>query len=516
MASGRFERAFQQYGQAGAVDGASAAPILARLRLAGAMLGRDVGASLTSPVSVGDSIVEIEDFEAVVAAMRLRNGEGQNGAAATDYCKDAPRPTQWKVSRFTGELPGNAASSAAAQAESAAKRAVRQPAADELAALAADGVLYIASGSGVAACSLSNGQRRWNTSSSPGSGPRSARARIYRARPLVVGQRLIVRQETEAGMSLHGFDAASGDVVWKNEFGEQARIVSDAVTVDGQVVLVAASQSGGQQGLLRHLTLDSATGRVLRERDIVRLSSDWFRQGRCEIAAAEAGIVVDLGAALLRLEMDGELLWLRLVQHGETQSEERRFAALQPLIEGGRIYHVSRGGEAVECLELNSGRQRWATELSAPGRLAGVSAGSLVLCGPDSVSALSLDDGRVRWRAANLKLAAMPLVGGEHVLVAESDAVAKASDQYRVRWTWLDSVSGEARQSAVVSEWTLTQPRLGPVVPYPGGLLCFSPAASGAWEWIRFESASAARRLPLRSGRLAGTMDRTSSGDALP
>lgn len=517
LGAGRFQEAFSRYERAIAIDTTTGKRVAPRLRLAAAMLGRESGEPITDAVALGDTAMESNDFEALIEEMRERKAAEDNAVLVTDYGNVAPAPVQWQPIRSSEKTLGQTSAPASAQRSGGNQGGPRHPLADELSAIVADESLLIAWQGGVQAIELSTGEQRWSMEEAIATGQRPRRAAFQRARPLVLGERLIVRQTAEAGMSWHCFDVASGKRLWQTEPGGQGAVVSDPILIEESIVALAASKIADQQGVLRLLTLDRATGRVIRERDVVWLGSEWFQDGRCEVAIQSDGILIDVGAALLRLDLDGNLSWMRLMpRRTEPQSEDRRLVAQQPLLSGERVFVVSHGGEAVECLDWIRGRRVWTRELPARVRLAGMAEGRLVAFGSDSVSALSPSDGSVLWRIACPQLVATPLLNSRHVLIAERDASPKQVGASPLRWTWIDSEAGKPLQSATVPGWTVLQPRLGPVLPHEGGLLCLAQSSSGRWELTRLAAAASALRKQHAGSQLAGKARGTFSGDERP
>jgi hypothetical protein len=288
-------------------------------------------------------------------------------------------------------------------------------------------------------------------------------------------------------------------------------VISDPVWSDQRLLVISLSKSSDEQDVLRLLTLDRATGHVVGQRELVQLSRHAANGQRCEIAKDDEGLVVDLGSALLRLDGDGNIVWLRLSQQMETQSEAKRNIVQQPLIHGSQLLVASRGGDLVDCLNLQTGQRMWTAEMKTPVRLAGQTSDSVVVFASDSVIALALHDGSAQWRLATRPLAALPLVGQRHVLVAETNKVDQNEEQYQITWTLLDAVTGSALQSTVLSDWMLSQPRLGSVLPFRGGVLCLSLTTGGQFELTALQATAGAqlqihRDQPLASlGQITGT-----------
>ncbi len=494
---GKFREALLQYGSLEAVDGAARERIATRLRLAAAMLGRDVGGPVESAVALGDITMEGIAFENLITEMRERHAPRSSALLATDHGADAPAPTQWKTGQTVRDLFGPLKNSRAVPGGAGRQARTRLPTADELAAIIGRDDLYVVWQGGIAAVKLSTGERRWNAERSLATGEQpSSRSRFYRARPLIAGDRLFVRQAGPAGMSLQCFDADRGTRLWQTELGEQAVILSDPVLLDEHVITLGATRQRDEQKVLRLLTLDRATGRVLQQRDIVRLGSDWFSAGCCEVVVDDEGLVVDMGAAILSLDTQGAMAWLRLSPRSQPQSEERRFPFQQPLIHGDRVYIASPDGEFVECVDRHSGQRYWTAGLPALSRLAGCTARGLVVINADSVSALSLDDGNLLWRKLSQHLAATPLVSLQHVLITECNAAPQQDDRFQTRWTWLEADSGRPLHVADVLSWATSHARLGPVVPYQDGLFCLAQSATGPWELTYLAPASHALLAP--------------------
>jgi hypothetical protein len=110
LSSGWFARALAEYRRAELTAGAALKQELAaRIRLAAAMLGDDVGTAATQPVQLGEIHMPAAEFETLVAEMRQRadGSPAARSAAVSElaFASPAPQPTGYEV-HVRGRLDG--------------------------------------------------------------------------------------------------------------------------------------------------------------------------------------------------------------------------------------------------------------------------------------------------------------------------------------------------------------------------------------------------------------------------
>jgi outer membrane protein assembly factor BamB len=159
---------------------------------------------------------------------------------------------------------------------------------------------------------LSNGSQKW-TSSQPIARRRTGFKPVASAaRPLLVGDRIIVRREAPPGASLVSLDRQSGQTVWQSRLASQETVVSDPVAIGNEIVACVAPREERQTATTLALAaFDSASGEVRWRRPLVRLRDSWWSQPVCQVAVDGDTLFVALGGAILACETSGRVKWLR-------------------------------------------------------------------------------------------------------------------------------------------------------------------------------------------------------------
>src|SRR5262249_37678319 len=152
----------------------------------------------------------------------------------------------------------------------------RIPWADRQIATAVEGnVMYVTNRFQVAAYDLTSGLRTWQSQPLAGPVQRAQDWALIAMRPLIVGERIFVRQLYSSNPVLICLEKSSGKLLWTAENRDREFIVSDPVFVQGQLVALGMALQPEQQGQLRWCVFDPQTGELLRERQLIRLRNTW-------------------------------------------------------------------------------------------------------------------------------------------------------------------------------------------------------------------------------------------------
>jgi len=253
LASGRFSRAIVQYDRALQTQASLIDELAPRVRLAAAMMGRDVGSAATKPVAFGEITMSPADFESLVDEMRSR-GAGPLQVAAP-LAAHIPRPGNYQSlgrSKFdgpAGERPQDDLGRKTAQ--------FRVPWVDRQMATAVDGdVLYVSNRFQVAAYKLATLERLWQSEKPSGVMQRAQEWGLIAMRPLVTRDRIFARLLCSPSPLLVCLDKSSGKLLWASENREHEFLVSDPLfMLDPQtgtyVVLDAETYAQIDEGTIR-------------------------------------------------------------------------------------------------------------------------------------------------------------------------------------------------------------------------------------------------------------------------
>jgi outer membrane protein assembly factor BamB len=473
LVAGHFARAISHYERALALSPASESDIAPRRRLAAAMLGRDAGTPLTESVKFGEVTMSAKEFEALVAEMRAR--EKAKGALLD---KPAVPPVP-KPATFTSHVRSRLDGPVGERPQEEVGRRTSQfrvPWVDRQIATAVEGdTLYMANHFQLAAYSLKDGKRVWQSQPPTGPMQRAQQWAMIPMRPLVGEDRIFVRLLYGPNPLLICIEKSSGKLLWTAETHDREFFVSDPFFVQGQLVALGISIQQDQEGVLRLWLLDQYTGETLRQRDLARLRNTWGARACCEVAANDDGFIAALGGVTLAGDAVGKVRWIRKQISVPAEEDPRWVLQLydRPLVHGDRVYVAQPGMRTVECLSAATGRRYWSAVLPEVVGLVGISGDGLIVRTENGVRGLALADGAIRWRQEISDLFSFQLLDDDNLLLARRERMTDQADQWQVRLTWLNPADGKPRATSRLPELTDNDPRLGPLVPYKDRLFTF-------------------------------------------
>jgi|GEM_PF-2230903 len=477
LATGDVPRALGAYRRGLALaDEASQPQLAARQRLAGALCGRDLGQPPQLPVTWQAWTLAPQEFEALVQEMRSRHAAQTAGQAERLVGGEAPAPRGYQHvarARLDGQL-GDGPSQT--HVEKTRKHAVDWIG-QQLATAVAGDTLYVSNRFQVAAYSLSDGKRLWQ--SRPLAEPRAASDAwpLVPMVPRVTPRHVIVRQLSGRGPALVCLDRASGQTVWYSVPDAGAQIASDPLLLGGRIVALTMSNHERPQVQLRLATFDPDSGLLVSQQPLLLLDTQALGRHASQLAASDDLLVgVVRGAVVACDSSRGQVRWIRrqIAVPGEVDRQSMLAYFGDPLIEEGRIYVTQPGLHAVECLDLDTGRLVWRTALPDLRRLLGIVAGQLLVETAAEVRSLHAQDGRLSWRLPTGKLMVPRLAGGDGgLLVCQRAAVKEIANKEFPRLVWIDPVRGQFIAAASLTALASPDSFLGPIVRHGDRLWAF-------------------------------------------
>ncbi len=466
---------------------ASREEALARLRLAEALMGRDVGQPVTSPVNLGEVRMQPAEFERLVADLRearakLRDTAGavQDAAASTSPCA-APGPYRWRYwTRITSrEDPIPAGLDRCDRRFAATLSGNQMIVTDQVQQTAID---------------LRTGAIRWQEKklfpvpqekkkepagkgakrkkekaeekpkpAGPQFDPRWSLAPMA---PVVDRGRVYVRRLTEQQCEMICLDAASGKRLWSGD--AVASAVADALLVGPDLFTITAKQPLGGQLDVALAGFDPGSGQMQSQASLADFRDYSNRALQCRAVATENKVIASVGGTVICCELPGRVRWLRrqiFAPPPQIPSPQEFKAALlwyqqthnPPLVAGDRIYVTQPGVWAVECLNLDNGRLIWRQPLPEITSLAGRIDRRLVVGTADGVLALDAQSGKILWRC-EMPDRLEPILCGPPggILCMRLETANDAKAARRPVLVWLAPETGQ-----VVRECTLEPPSEG-------------------------------------------------------
>lgn len=435
------------------------APLAARLRLAGAMLGRDEGAKVTVPVVFQNARLTAADFERLVAEMKSH--AVAVGGAPLVATEAAPavgvKPVRYEV-HPRGPIPGDVGLNPGNPLSGDVDWAARQT------GCTVNGkMLYVSNRFQVSAYSLVTGKQHWSVPMGKEPGPTHSWG-LVAMQPVVVGDRLFVRRLTKTGPELVCFNAVNGKIRWTSS--ANINLASDPLILQDRlyVFTVATPLEDGLLSLDLSL-VNPLTGEVISQQPVIQLRNLWDRQLNCQAAVVGARLVAVVGGTVLCCDFTGKPLWVRRqiwipptqAPAGNEQSESA------PLVLGNRLFVSQPGVFAVVCLDLDTGRRVWQQPLPDVRRLIGATGERLVVETARGWQAFAANTGKPLWqRDAEQILDANICPTTGDLLVAQREA--QPNDTWRPVLVWLNSETGREIARLPLESLTDKQPMLGPLV----------------------------------------------------
>lgn len=386
--------------------------LLARMRLAAALMGLDLGQPPERGVQLGGTWFSAAQFETMV----------QNARASR--ARIAPPNSAKALVAFP---PGQYEARPFATFETAAPRPawIGQRPVDwfghQLAIALTRETMLVGTWASLASLRLSDRQWLWNQSA----GVREDRhqAVLVPMHPLVSGRRAFVRRLSNEGPELACVDLASGKPLWSVR--PESYAASDPVLVGAQLLVLAASHEGAEKVSLWLGSVRPTSGRVCSR---VWLAD--FRDGanprlECQWVASHDLLIAVGGGVVLCCDSAGRVRWLRRQVWTPPPMKEYSVARAwfdhlpePPLVAESKVFATQPGVWGLEAMELESGRLAWRAPLGNLVRMVGVSQGRLVVQTTGGVVALDAKTGSRLWDQATGPCFDVRLCGPQGPVVA--------------------------------------------------------------------------------------------------
>jgi len=473
-ADGQFAAAISRYRQALSMATAEQRHQLsARLRLAAAMLGREMGEPVTEPVDFHDVTLTAAKFEGLVAAMLLKYGgpsaNGSEGGLATGGSFPPPpagfAPRPWAA--FQGDVGTDPQSVPTPAAP------LDWPARQTAVTFTADAML-VSNRFQVAAYDLASGRIRWKYGLGEEQGPTHAWS-LVPMRPQVAGARVYVRLVTKpSGTQLACLDLQTGNPLWTSRL--RRHVISDPLFVEGQLFALCTDAAAGEPiSLVVLAAFDPDTGVVLSESPLVELGNPWNVQHVCQAAMVDDRIVTAIAGSVLCCDTFGRVRWVRRdpwipPPHDPGYGRQHHQA---PLVRAGRVYVAQPGVRAVECLDLESGRLCWRRVIPRICQLIGLFDDKLVIETDFGIRGLDARTGQDLWHHHDTEILDVDAQGGPGGLLYVRRQPLGGKQQCPML-VWLDVATGRATGRCPLVGLAAEQPLLGPLVAHGSRLWCFA------------------------------------------
>ncbi len=479
LSSGWFARALADYERASKTAAASLRRSIAdRMRLAGAMLGKEVGEPAEGVVVLGELKMPAEEFESLVAEMIARNvGSASSLVTFLDRAaagKAVPAPTAFET-HFRSKLDGLVGEQPTTEVVPHVRRYGVHWADRQIATMVERDLVYVSNRFQVAVYDLKDGQRKWQSARPTGTMRRAQEWALMPMRPLVTQERIVARLLYGTGPNLFCLDRDTGQIVWSTAFSAAESLISDPVLVQNQLVALTLLDTGQRESVLRLSAFSIQTGEILEQHELLRLRDSWAARRYCAVVPLDQSIVAALGGVVISVDLNGEVQWMRRQVVMPPQEEPQWVTQYfePPLLDGGRLFVAQPGVRDIQCLDPDTGSRIWSVVIADIQRLVGIAENVVVVQTEQGFRGLDKANGKTLWTydAENLLVAQLCSAKGG-ILFGQRQPVG-GTTTLRPRLVWLDVKSGNATAYTELSGLDDVDPRLGPLVAHEDRLWTF-------------------------------------------
>ncbi len=462
-AVGRYRDALRQ-----GVAAAQQPGLLARLRLAGALSGEDLGGPVKAPLDVGGRQFSVAAFEKMVREIRQAHSQPNAAVASLAGLQKPNTSSRWQARRLAQ------VSVAGAEGPSDIPPRRLDWGARLIAATVSSGQMIISTPGELAAFDLASGRRRWSAPATLKGEPTGWP--LISMWPVCRGERILVRRLTDAGAELACFDALDGRLLHSSRAA--GYVASDPLLVAEELFAFTASADTSKTTSLRLARFDPDSAQVRCETPVAEFhdlaEGDDSATGMlcCQAAAAEGRIVATAAGCVLCCDLDGRVRWVRrqiwirrpLAEYSETEPWLRR-RHRPPIAFDGRVYVTQPGVWGIECLELATGRLVWRKSVPQLTALIGRVGDRLIVETSEGLLAKAIATGETLWShdAANRLNGWLcgPEQGIVYTRLAASDGGSSTPHPVLVR---VDPATGTASDIPVQGLPAPQEPLLGPLI----------------------------------------------------
>jgi len=473
MADGQFGRAISHYKQT--LPTAAAAQqhqLAARIRLAGALLGRDMGEPVGGPVDFRSVQLSAERFEELVSATLERHaGKGASlSNTQVAACADpAPPPAAFQRKPWAA-IAGDVGTNPAQVPPPAVS--LDWPARQLAVAVVAD-MMIVTNRFQVVAHELATGQVKWTYSL----GERQERTHAWSLvpmRPAVAGGRVFVRMLAKGPRpEIVCLDFQTGVPLWTGRDSRYA--LSDPFVIDGRLLAATTDSRPGEPTSQLLLTaLDPHSGAIQNETPLAEVRRRGNLEHICQATVADDKIVATIDGGLLCVGAFGQIHWVRRDIWIPPQLDPNRARQHHqpPRVADNRVYVTQPGMPGVECVDLNTGRLHWREAVTGIRRLLELANDRLLIETDGGIQAMSAQTGHRLWQhKAEHLLNGYLRTGPAGLLFAERQSVG--TDQWCPVLVWLDPATGRPSRRWPLRGLISKRPAVGPLVAHGNRVWCF-------------------------------------------
>ncbi|MDB5386282.1 MAG: Tetratricopeptide 2 repeat protein [Planctomycetaceae bacterium] len=468
MAAGNFVQASGQYQQAlPTATHLLRQELQAKLRLVSALSARPklVGKPPTVAVLIGKQKLEPAQFEQLVndvRASRVKDLGSDNSINSSESAASivVPAPSGLEFGRrfpFEGSGGRQAGNNHYVGTDTTGR---------EFTVRAAGNWLLASNRFQVTAFDLTTGERKWNTGMKDDEGD-AHNFPLLGMPPVVHARKVFVRRLTRNGPELACLELATGKLLWNKRAGNH--VISDPLVIEDDLFAFIVEEP--QIGLLQVslVNFEPETGEVISQSLVMQLRDVWGTKVPCQAVASGDKILATIGGSVVCCDLLGRLRWLRRqtwLPPADQYGFFRQFRQT-PVVVDNRVYVTQPGVLAVECLDLENGRQIWQQAWPELRRIVGLVNNSVIIEAGSGLHALRADNGERIWTSIESGVLEAQICGNPGgILVARAQRLR--NEQRRLSLAWLDSATGLEIGRTSFPELQDKEPQAATLVPDQG------------------------------------------------
>ncbi len=440
-----------------------------RLQLATALNGQKPTSPVVAPkkpIELSGTTIAPAAFESLIRDLSARTSPASRFTSTTVAAATQPlAPAAFKLEAraiFDGQ-PGNN--------PGRGEYRFGDPFARQLAVATDEQRMFVSNRFQVNAFALADGKQQWAQGLGAEQGDAYALP-FTPMKPLVAGDRLLVRRLTKGGAELACLRCDNGNVLWKQRPNSQ--VLSDPVFWNGNLFALTLAKVEDDLVQVEATRFDFETGAATSSQPLFRMKDHGDRSAITQLVLAGRIAVCTVGGTTACFDSAGEVHWLRrhtwLPRAIDELSED--FRVFAPVVRGDRIVVSLPGVRTVSCLQLATGRRIWERPLADLRGAVTVSGSRVLVDTAAGLTALSLDDGTVAWtRPLETRLEALH-ADGSTVVVAHREKVVNAKTKPYLMW--LDLNTGRELAQSRVEGTEKDELQFGPLVHASGKWWTFS------------------------------------------
>jgi len=458
MAAGRFSNARIHYRRAARfLLGEDRRQALARVRFAAAMMGLDEGTPVTAPVQIGDIDCLPQEFEKLLAQLRVTHEGGVRSIATNEPPPPLSPPAGWTIDQpmsLDDHCGGDPRFGVAAIRDKHVPWIDRQ-----FAVTRVEDLVYVSNRFQVSAYDLAGGKKLWAAN-----GPEHRPADewpLVRMKPLVTDKHVFVRSLKSDHCSLLCYQRMGGRRVWEFFDPKKNLAISDPLIGGGGRLLFLALEPEGQGDTwLKLVTLDPATGSPIEARRLIKLRQRWHDFRCCQVAQVKDHFVAALGGATVCFDSDGLVIWARseLTPPPNLDGSWALSAFDPPVIDGEVVYVADPGAVVIQALYVADGRVVWRRPLPHWSQIVGVAGDVLLVRTHSGFAGLHRQTGATRWEIEDFAAREATLILAHGVWLNVTAAAVEGN-----RWTldlvWRSGATGKEIARQPLPALTQKEPR---------------------------------------------------------